>query len=281
MLAAAMLAAVRERVRRPPEDGGVWTAKKVAAFMATELGRQVAGQRGWEALRATGRTIQSPRPRRGERTEDGAHFGDPVIGRGLGRGTGPWFASVNLLVNVPAGPCDEGSVFATCVIDTGNPALSFGVGPLVVAPTATDDPLGSGKWQLGVANVLFNASIKVFRWGYLVTWQASVAGDDDRDDVSLGAFQPFAMYQLGSGWYARSTGVWTYDFEHDYYAILIGMGLCKVIPSEKAVCNVFVEQQYSGDTKGPGQPDWQVFFGFNLQFTGGETRVGPRRGGCR
>jgi len=62
VLTAAMLAAVRERVRRPPDDGGVWTARKVATFMAAELGRRVAEQRGWEALRAIGWTIQSPRP---------------------------------------------------------------------------------------------------------------------------------------------------------------------------------------------------------------------------
>jgi transposase len=62
VLTPAMLAAVRERVRRPPDDGGVWTAKKVAMFMAAELGRRVAEQRGWEALRAIGWTIQSPRP---------------------------------------------------------------------------------------------------------------------------------------------------------------------------------------------------------------------------
>ena len=42
----------------------MWTAKKVAAVMAAELGlTAVAEQRGWEALRAIGWTIQRPRPR--------------------------------------------------------------------------------------------------------------------------------------------------------------------------------------------------------------------------
>ena len=50
-------------MKSPPDDGGVWTAKKVAAVMAAELGlAQVAEQRGWEALRAIGWTIQRPRP---------------------------------------------------------------------------------------------------------------------------------------------------------------------------------------------------------------------------
>ena len=55
---------LRERVKTPPEDGGVWTAKKVAAVMARELGlASVAPQRVWEALRAIGWSIQRPRPR--------------------------------------------------------------------------------------------------------------------------------------------------------------------------------------------------------------------------
>ncbi len=40
------------------------TVPEVAAWMAGALGREkVAPQRGWEALRAIGRTIQVPRPR--------------------------------------------------------------------------------------------------------------------------------------------------------------------------------------------------------------------------
>jgi transposase len=66
VLTPDMLAALRERLKRPPDDGGVWTAKKAAGFMAAELGRRVAEQRGWEALRAIDWTIQSPRPSHAE-----------------------------------------------------------------------------------------------------------------------------------------------------------------------------------------------------------------------
>ena len=63
ILTPEVLATLRERVQSPPDDGGVWTAKKAAAVMAVELGlASVAAQRGWEALRAIGWTIQRPRP---------------------------------------------------------------------------------------------------------------------------------------------------------------------------------------------------------------------------
>jgi len=55
---------LRERVKTPPDAGGVWTARKVALVMAAAPGRaRIAEQRGREALRAIGWTIPHPRPR--------------------------------------------------------------------------------------------------------------------------------------------------------------------------------------------------------------------------
>jgi transposase len=64
ILTPALLARLRERLRAPPPDGGLWSGPKVAAWMAGELGvTEVAPQRGWEALRAVRWSIQMPRPR--------------------------------------------------------------------------------------------------------------------------------------------------------------------------------------------------------------------------
>jgi len=64
ILTETVLAKLRERLRTPPDDGGVWSSRKVAAWMAGELGlAKVATQRGWEALKAVGWSIQKPRPK--------------------------------------------------------------------------------------------------------------------------------------------------------------------------------------------------------------------------
>jgi transposase len=55
--------ALREALAGPAADGGLWTARKVAAWMAERLGRSVGEVRGWEAMRALGFTPQRPRPR--------------------------------------------------------------------------------------------------------------------------------------------------------------------------------------------------------------------------
>jgi hypothetical protein len=158
------------------------------------------------------------------------------------------------------------NVFAAYLIDTGNPAVSFGIGPQLTAPTATKDELGTEKWSAGVANVLFNAESKRFQYGYLLTWQASFAGDSDRSDVNVAAFQPFAFYQLGGGTYLRAAPIWVYNLENDGYSVPLGLGVGQVIKKGKTVYNAFIEPQYSIAEDGPNQPQWQIFFALNLQF---------------
>src|SRR6185437_7377763 len=68
VLRPALLERLRARLEAPPPDGGLWSSRKVAAWMAGELGlaeglAAVLPQRGWEALKAIGWTVQKPRPR--------------------------------------------------------------------------------------------------------------------------------------------------------------------------------------------------------------------------
>src|ERR687893_2680249 len=64
LLTKDVLAALTERVRTPPDDGGLWSGPKVAAWMARRLGlERVHPQRGWDALQRIDWSLQAPRPR--------------------------------------------------------------------------------------------------------------------------------------------------------------------------------------------------------------------------
>ena len=64
LLTPDLLAALAGRLKKPPDDGGVWSGPKVAAWMARHLGRAaVHPQRGWDALQRLDWSLQSPRPR--------------------------------------------------------------------------------------------------------------------------------------------------------------------------------------------------------------------------
>jgi len=194
--------------------------------------------------------------------------------RPLSFGETKWLMRASLPINTyPASPdfatksgLGDLNVFAAYLFDTGRPSLSVGLGPQVTLPTATEDALGSGKWSAGLVHTLFDSASPKFQYGYLLSWQESFAGADDRDKVNIGGMQPFMFYQLGGGTYLRSTGVMTYDFEHGTYSVPVGFGIGQVIPTPKAVFNAFIEPQVSVADKGAGWPKWQVFLGFNTQF---------------
>jgi hypothetical protein len=48
----------------------------------------------------------------------------------------------------------------------------------------------------------------------------------------------------------------------------VGLGIGQVIPTPKVVYNVFVEPQFTILDRGAGQPEVQLFVGFNMQFLG-------------
>lgn len=185
-----------------------------------------------------------------------------------------WLLRVSLPVNTSPDSPGSGhltglgdlNAFAAYLLDTGNPSLSVGLGPQITMPTASADVLGSEKWSAGFVHTLFNFKSPKFQYGYLLSWQGSFAGNEGRDDVNLGALQPFLFYQLGGGTYLRSSAVMAYNFDNDTYSVPIGLGIGQVIPRDDVVFNIFVEPQFSIADKGAGWPEWQVFLGINMQF---------------
>jgi hypothetical protein len=160
----------------------------------------------------------------------------------------------------------DANAFAAYLFDTGNPAVSVGVGPQITIPTASEDETGTGRWLGGFAAILFDARSKTVQWGGLVTWQKDFAGDADRSPVNVLAVQPFYFFQLGGGLYVRGSAVAVFDIENDAYNVPLGLGIGKVVPTSKAVFNLFVEPQYTILSRGAGQPELQIFIGVNTQF---------------
>ena len=154
--------------------------------------------------------------------------------------------------------------------------VSFGIGPMLVAPTATDDLTGDGKWQAGAAAV----AVAPQKWGLaggLVTYQASFAGDEAREDVSLLTAQPILFYNLPEGFYLRSSAVWNFDLEAGDSYIPVGFGIGRAMPiGNGTTMNAYVEPQYTVFQEGSGAPQWQIFGGINFQFDSVSTDADKR-----
>jgi hypothetical protein len=183
---------------------------------------------------------------------------------------GTWLMRASVpLQRVPTATGNESGLgainaFATYLFDTKDPAVSFGVGPLLALPTSTGDVPGGDTWDLGAAVVYFDARSDLFQYGGLVTYQTDVAGSGESEVMAV---QPFGIFQLGGGWYLRSTGAWVFNLETNDYSVPIGFGAGRVIKSGRNIFNMYLEPQFSVLSDGPGQPEFQIFAGFNIQTT--------------
>jgi len=185
-----------------------------------------------------------------------------------------WLIRASLPINsVPTSPTTSESgfgdlnAFAAYIMSDDGAPQTYGVGPLLAIPTASDDALGTGKWQAGAAAVYFDMSSPEFQYGALATWQTDFAGDSSRDDTNLFVFQYFGFFQMGGGNYLRTAPIMTFNWVNGDYNIPIGLGFGKVFKLKGGnVLNVFIEPQFSIAHDGAGQPEAQLFFGVNTQF---------------
>jgi hypothetical protein len=74
----------------------------------------------------------------------------------------------------------------------------WGVGPVVLLPTATDNALGTQKFGIGPTAVVLTQPGK-WTLGTLFNHLWSTSGATNRRDVNSTYLQPFANYNLGSG----------------------------------------------------------------------------------
>lgn len=70
LLTAADEAELAALIAQPRADGQLWTGTLVAAWISSKVGRDVGYRSGWVYLRKLGFTLQRPRPRHQQTTEE-------------------------------------------------------------------------------------------------------------------------------------------------------------------------------------------------------------------
>jgi hypothetical protein len=106
--------------------------------------------------------------------------------------------------------------------------FTWGLGPAFLVPTATDDSLGSKKFGIGPTLVVLKQH-KGWTVGALTNHVWSVAGDDERSDVSSTLLQPFIKYTTKTAWTIALSSESTYDWTLDKASVPINLVVTKVV----------------------------------------------------
>ena len=141
---------------------------------------------------------------------------------------------------------------------------TLGYGYIATLPTATHPDSGSGKYLLGPAATGIYYGFRNWQLGALVSQSWSVAGDENRDDVSVTTIQPIINY-LHEDWYVGiGDFTWTYNWKDvKGWTIPLGLQLGKIVRWGKYHYNLSVELMWAPVVAGDEPlPESGIKFGF-------------------
>ncbi|KGQ20559.1 hypothetical protein LF41_1096 [Lysobacter dokdonensis DS-58] len=140
----------------------------------------------------------------------------------------------------------------------------IGVGPAFLLPTATDDVLGTEKWGIGPTAVLLKQD-RGWSYGALVNHIWSVAGADERQDISSTFLQPFLAKGIGKGRTLSFNFESTYDWKHDQWTVPFNAGYSQVMKAGSQMLSWQFGVRYFFETP-EGGPDWGVRATLTLMY---------------
>jgi len=146
--------------------------------------------------------------------------------------------------------------------------LIWGAGPIVQAPTNSNDRLGNDRWGLGPSVVILRIE-KGSPWvyGFLVNnvWSVGSNSDPAYNNFLL---QPFVNYNFPGGLYLTSAPIVTANWKADSdqrWTVPLGGGVGKIFHIGRLPVNAQLSAYYNVITPDNG-PDWQLRLQVQLLF---------------
>ena len=110
----------------------------------------------------------------------------------------------------------------------GPSGIIWGVGPVFLLPSATNDLLGGEKWGSGMTAVVLKQS-GPWTYGMLANHIWSVAGSDTRSDISNTFLQPFLSYTTKDAWTYSINLESTYDWVGEVWSVPLNVSVSKLL----------------------------------------------------
>lgn len=140
--------------------------------------------------------------------------------------------------------------------------ITWGIGPVLLLPTATDSLLGAKKWGAGPAVVALTTR-GPWTVGFLANHIWSYAGDSDRQDISNTFLQPFAAYTWSSAWTISFQSESSYNWKTEKWSIPINVAVSKLVKLGKLPVSLQAGVGYWAESPETGPEG----FRFRLQAT--------------
>lgn len=138
----------------------------------------------------------------------------------------------------------------------------WGVGPAFLLPTASDSLLGGEKWGAGATGVMLVQSGPV-TYGALANHVWSVAGDNNRADISSTFVQPFLSYITSTKTTYGVNSETTYNWKASQWSVPVNLTVNQLFKVGNQPMQIGVGARYWADAPDSGPSGW----GFRLIYT--------------
>lgn len=141
--------------------------------------------------------------------------------------------------------------------------IVWGVGPILVIPTATNDILGFDKWGAG-PNALIVKIQGPLTYGGLVNHTWSYVGNG-LNDINATFLQPFFTYSNKTGGSYTMASENTQDWDNDFFGGFVGVYAAQILKLGPQLVQFAVgPKMYYGNN--PFNPDWGIRANITLLF---------------
>jgi len=163
-----------------------------------------------------------------------------------------------------------GDIVFTAFLSPANPGeWIWGVGPVVQAPTNSNEELGNKNWGLGPSFVVLHLSHgDPWVYGVLVNNIWSVTSDKRGGSYNNGLIQPFVNYNFEGGLYLTSAPILTVDWNapgSQQWVVPLGGGVGKIFHFGKLPVNTQLSAYYNVVRPDFGA-NWQIRAQVQLMF---------------
>lgn len=140
----------------------------------------------------------------------------------------------------------------------------WGVGPVLLFPTATDKALGGEKWGAGPTGVVL-VQDGPWTYGLLANHIWSFAGDDDRRDINATFLQPFVAYTFPTATTLTLNTESTYDWTESQWTVPINLQVSQLLKVGAQPISLALGGRYYAEAPEHG-PEWGVRFTVTFLF---------------
>ena len=140
----------------------------------------------------------------------------------------------------------------------------WGVGPVVLLPTATDSLLGGEKWGMGPTVVMLKQE-GPWTYGVLANHLWDVGGDDARNSINATLLQPFVSYITPTKTTFSLNTESTYDWQGNQWSVPINLVVSQLMKIGDQPVQAFVGARYYAETPTNG-PEWGLRLGLTFLF---------------